>query len=90
MLIPAMRKRILEIFFNDPFKELHLRGISRLSKVSLTNVKSSMRLLVKNNMFNKREISNMVFFKPNLENDELLKTFELIELEKRKIFSVYT
>ena len=52
MLIPAGRKKMLEIFLKDPFKEIHLREIARQSKSSLANVDNSMRLFVKNDMFN--------------------------------------
>lgn len=86
MLIPDKRKKILEVFFKDPFQEVHLREAVRLSGVSRNNVDNSMRLFVKEDVFKRREISNMVFFKPNLENEELLKIFELLELEKRKDF----
>jgi len=86
MLIPAGRKRILEVFIKDPLKETHLREIARLSKVSVTNVDNSMRLFVKNNMFKKRKASNMTFFKPNLEHNTLLKMFELLELQGRDHF----
>jgi predicted nucleotidyltransferase len=74
------------VFFKDPFQEVHLREAVRLSGVSRNNVDNSMRLFVKEDMFKRRKISNMVFFKPNLENEELLKIFELLELEKRKDF----
>lgn len=86
MLIPDKRKKILEVFFKNPFQEVHLREAVRLSGVSRNNVDNSMRLFVKEDMFKRREISNMVFFKPNLENEELLKIFEFLELEKRKNF----
>lgn len=86
MLLSVGRKKILEVFFKNPFKEIHLREISRLSKVSLNNVDKSMRLFVKDNMFIRRDLSNMVFFKPNLENEALLKIFEYLELEKKKAF----
>lgn len=86
MLIPDKRKKILEVFFRDPFREAHLREVVRLSKGSLTNVDNSMRLFVKEDMFKRREVSNMVFFKPNLENEALLKIFEYLEMEKRKDF----
>ena len=86
MLIPDKRKKILEVFFKEPFKEVHLREVVRLSGVSLSNVDNSIRLFVKEDMFKRREVSNMVFFKPNLENEALLKIFEYLELEKRKEF----
>jgi predicted nucleotidyltransferase len=86
MLIPAGRKKILEVFLKDPFKDIHLREIARLSKSSLANVDSSMRLFVKNDMFKRSEMAHFTFFKPNLENDDTIKIFEFLELERRKAF----
>ncbi len=86
MLIPAGRRKILEVFLKDPFKEIHLREIARLSKASLTNVDNSMKLFVKNDMFKKHEMSHSTSFKPNFENDEIVKVFEFLELERRKEF----
>lgn len=86
MFIPAGRKKMLEIFLKNPFKEIHLREIARLSKSSLANVDNSMRLFVKNDMFKRNEMSHSTFFKPNLENDETIKIFELLEHERRKEF----
>jgi len=86
MLIPEGRKKILEIFLKDPFTEIHLREIARLSNSSLTNVAKSMRLFVKNNIFTRNEMSNSTFFRPNLSNDETIKIFEFLEFERRKHF----
>lgn len=86
MLIPDRRRKMLEVFMKSPFKEIHLREIARLSKVSLTNANSSLKLFVKNDMFKRRNVSNMAFFKPNLESEDILKIFEFLELEKRKDF----
>lgn len=86
MLIPAGRKKILTVFLNNPFEEVHLREIARSSKSSLTNVDNSMRLFVKNDMFKRRDISGASFFKPNLENEDLIKLFELLELDRKKAF----
>jgi len=86
MLIPIKRKKILEVFLKSPFNEIHLREIARMSEVSLTNTDNSLRLFLKDNMFKRRDISNMSFFKPNLENETLLKVFEFLELERKKEF----
>ncbi len=86
MIIPAQRKKILEVFLKDPFKEIHLRDLARLSKVSLNNVNDSLRLFVKDGIFEKRNVSQMTLFKPNLESEDLIKIFELLELERRKEF----
>ncbi len=88
MLIPAGREKILEVFLKDPFREIHLREIARLSRSSLTNVDNSMKLFVKNDMFKKHEMSHSTSFKPNFENDEIVKVFELLELKRRKEFNL--
>ena len=86
MLIPIQRKKILEVFMSDPAKEIHLREISRLSKVSLNNVSDTLRQFVKDGLFKRRKVSNMSFFKPNLGNEDLLKLFEYLELKRKKEF----
>ena len=86
MLIPLQRKKVLEVFMSDPVKEIHLREISRLSKVSLNNVNDTMRQFVKDGLFKRREISNMSLFKPNLDSEDLLKLFEYLELKRKKEF----
>jgi len=70
----------------DPTKEIHLREISRLSKVSLNNVNNTIRQFVKEGLFNRREASNMSLVKPNLNSEDLLKLFEYLELRRRKEF----
>jgi len=86
MLIPLQRNKILRIFMSDPAKEIHLREISRLSKVSLNNVNNTMRQFVKDGLFKRREISNMSLFKPNFDSEELFKLFEYMELERKMVF----
>ena len=83
MLIPLQRKKIVAVFMSDPAKEIHLREISRLSKVSLNNVNNTMRQFVKEDLFKRREISNMSLFKPNLDSEDLLKLFEYLELKRK-------
>jgi predicted nucleotidyltransferase len=86
MLIPIQRKKILDVFMRDPAKEIHLREISRLSKVSLNNVNSTMQQFVKDGLFERRGVSNMTLFKPNLSSEDLLKLFEYLELRRKKEF----
>ena len=57
-----------------------------MSKSSLTNVDSTRRLFMKHDLFIRNEVANSTFFKPNLENDETVKLFEFLEVERRKVF----
>jgi len=86
MLIPTERSKILKVFLREPFKEVHLRDLARLSGVSLNNVDNSMRLFVKEGMFKRRKVSNMVFYKPDMENEIIVKIFEYLELESKREF----
>jgi len=86
MFIPKRKKKILEVFLSQPFKEIHLREIARLSEVSLSHVKDSLHNFVAEDIFIRRDISNMTFFKPNFNNEQLLKIFECLELERKKDF----
>jgi len=86
MFIPIQQKKILEVFMKDPAGEIHLREISRLSKVSLNNVNNTIRQFVKDGLFKRREVSNMVLVKPDLENEDTLKLFEYLELKRKKEF----
>ena len=86
MTIPEKRRQILETFMKEPFEEIHLREIARRSKVSLNNVKSAMFSFEEQKMFNKRTLSRMTLFRPNLKSEILLKTFEYLELEKKHDF----
>ncbi len=87
MFIPDKRRKILEVFFGNPFDEIHMREAMRLSKVSLTNVDDSLQLFVKDGLFKRRDVSNMSFFKPDLWNERLLKVFEYLELERKREFN---
>lgn len=86
MLIPRQREKILGIFMSDPAKEIHLREISRISKVSLNNVNNTLQLFTEEGLFKKRKVSNMSFYKPDLDNENLLKLFEYLELKRKKEF----
>jgi hypothetical protein len=47
---------------------------------------NTMRLFMKHDLFIRTEVANATFFKPNLENDETVKLFEFLEVERRKVF----
>lgn len=86
MIIPEQRKKILEIFLRNPFDEIHLRKISKISKVSLNNISKTMELYVEQDLFKRRDVSDMAFFKPNIKNDTMLKLFEFLEVERKNDF----
>lgn len=86
MIIPEQRKKILEIFLKNPFDEVHIRKISEISKVSLSNVSKTMELYVEHDLFKRQDVSDMAFLKPNLKNETMLKLFEFLEMERKNNF----
>ncbi|MFA4815498.1 MAG: nucleotidyltransferase domain-containing protein [Candidatus Gracilibacteria bacterium] len=70
----------------NPFHEVHLREIARLSEVSRGNVDIFLRQFVKEGMLKRRKVSNMTFFRPDLSSEPLLKIFEYLEIGKRELF----
>lgn len=86
MIIPEQRKKILEIFLKNPFDEVHIRKISEVSKVSLSNVSKTMELYVEHDLFKRQDVSDMAFLKPNLKNETMLKLFEFLEMERKNNF----
>lgn len=86
MLLPKGKEKILNLFFNDPYGEIHQREISRVAKVPLDNVNKYLRSFVEQGILVRRVVSNMTLFKANLEKPELLKIFEFFEIERRKHF----
>jgi predicted nucleotidyltransferase len=45
-----------------------------------------MQQFVKDGLFERREVSNMTLFKPQLNSEDLLKLFEYLELKRKKEF----
>lgn len=85
-MFPEKRKLVLETFYNNPFREAHLREISRLSEVSLCNVDDSMKMMTANEMFKRRNILNRTTYRANLDSDLMVKVFEMLEIERRENF----
>lgn len=86
MFLSKGREKILKLFFEDPYGEIHQRKISRMAKVPLDNVNKYLRSFVERRTLVRRVVSNMTFFKANFENPELLKIFEFFEIERRRQF----
>ena len=86
MYLPAGKERLLKVFFQDPWAELHQRELARRAKVPVQNTHKYLGECVGNRMLLRREVSNMTFFRPNWESDYLLKIFELFEVSQREGF----
>lgn len=86
MYLPAGKERLLKVFFQDPWAELHQRELARRAKVPVQNTHKYLGECVGDRMLLRREVSNMTFFRPNWESDHLLKIFEIFEVSQRTDF----
>ena len=60
--------KVLRHFFDNPYEEIHLRGLSRKTKVSVYTVKTIIDQLVKENLLTEKREGNMRYLKANIEN----------------------
>lgn len=60
--------RILTIFFDEPYREFHLREIAKLAGVSSSTAKRYLDFYHRNDFLAKSRRANLVLLKANLEN----------------------
>ena len=60
--------RILVVFFNEPYRDFHLRQIAKLAYVSSSTAKRFLDFYSENKFLVKSRRANLVLFKSNLEN----------------------
>jgi len=60
--------RILALFFNEPYRDFHLRQIAKLTDVSSSTAKRFLDFYSENIFLIKSRKANLVLFKANLEN----------------------
>ncbi len=60
--------RILVVFFNEPYRDFHLREIAKLADVSPSTAKRFLDFYSENKFLIKSRKANLVLFKANLEN----------------------
>ncbi len=86
MDLPAGKQRLLKPFFTDPWAELHQRELARRGQVAIDSAHRYLGECVEARWLLRRDVSNMTFFRPNWESEELLKIFEWFELVRRREF----
>ena len=86
MNLPAGKERLLKLFFQDPWTELHQREMARRAKVPVQNAHKYLGEFVEDGLLLRREVSNMTFFKPHWDSLYLLKFFEIFEVSRREEF----
>jgi predicted nucleotidyltransferase len=60
--------RILTVFFDEPYREFHLREIAKLASTSSSTAKRYLDYYSRNGFLSKRREANLVLLKANLEN----------------------
>ena len=60
--------KVLKHFFDRPYEEIHLRELSRKTKVSVYTVKNVIDQLSKENIIEERRNGNMRYIKANMNN----------------------
>jgi len=60
--------RVLLLFFNEPYRDFHLREIAKLTKVSSSTAKRFLDFYNEKGFLKKQRKANLVLFKANLEN----------------------
>jgi len=60
--------RVLLLFFNEPYRDFHLREIAKLAKVSSSTAKRFLDFYNERGFLEKQRKANLVLFKANLEN----------------------
>lgn len=63
---PGMR--VLLVFFDDPYRDFHLREIAKLAQVSSSTAKRFLDFYSEKGLLQKQRKANLVLFKANVEN----------------------
>ena len=67
-IFPKVRAEILRLLFSDPTKELHLRELSRLSRLALGTIQQEVGRLKKADLLTARRDSNRVYYRANTQH----------------------
>jgi len=68
-LYPGLR--VLLLFFNEPYREFHLREIAKLAQVSSSTAKRFLDFYSEKGFLQKQRKANLALFKANVENASL-------------------
>lgn len=65
VIFPEVRAEIVRLLFADPEKELHLRELSRLSKLAIGTLQSEVKKLAEAELINARRDGNRLYYRAN-------------------------
>lgn len=80
-------KIALKIIFTDFLTDYNSNNIRKKIKISNAGSLKLLRSLKEKNVLESKKIGNAIFYKPNLENDYVLKLLELIFLDHKDLSS---
>jgi predicted nucleotidyltransferase len=74
-------QKVLNLFFGEPYKEYHLRGVAKECKVSPMTAKTQLDKMIKEKLVEKSRKANLSLFRANTKNRvfQLLKTTHSLE-----------
>jgi len=68
MIFNATTMKIMQYFFDNPYEQIHLRGLSRKTKVSIYSTKKVIDHLIDQKIIIEKRQGNQRIIKPNIEN----------------------
>lgn len=80
------REKVLKVFLENPKEEVHLREVVRRTDLSPYTVHTYLKEFLNNDLLAVKERGRMKFFRINLENKQILKIFEMFEVDKTIAF----
>ncbi|MFH1789244.1 MAG: nucleotidyltransferase domain-containing protein [Candidatus Altiarchaeota archaeon] len=79
------RDKILEAFQRNP-KEMYLSEIAKQAEISLERAHTYLKEMTRSGYLTEEKKGNMSFYKPNFNNELLIKELEFIELKRKQTF----
>lgn len=94
-LFNKTKQKVLGIMFVQPDRELHMREIARMAKITVSSIQRELELLTKSGILLSSKQGNQIIFKANEQcpiYDELLgfarKTFGISDLIKQALANI--
>jgi len=86
MYITKTREKILRLFFDNPWRQIHLRGVVLRTGVNPQNAHKYLHQFVEDGLLLKSDFIQFALYRINPRNAFIFKIFELFELEKKRKF----
>ena len=88
MIFNTASMKLMQYFFDNPYEQIHLRGLSRETKISVYSTKKIVDALVDQKILIDDRLGNQRYIKPNMENQffkQLKIAFSIKKIQDSKI-----